>query len=116
MAMVISHPELHPCTCPGGAGPTRRPPGSARDVGRNRPHVPVTERPGRVRPSVFMVDLFRTNPTTNIGGDVAGGGEDPAAGGVGRLRQELSARQLIGFGIGVVLSGVSTMLTEVYEG
>src|SRR3954449_5731133 len=110
MAMVISHPELHPCTCPGGAGPNRRPPGSARDVGRSRPHVPVTERPGRVRPSVFMVDLFRTKSVENIGEDVAGDGADPASGGVGRLRQQLSARHLIGFGIGVVIgTGIFTL-------
>src|SRR3954453_10917884 len=110
MAMVISHPELHPCTCPSGAGPNRRPPGSARDVGRSRPHVPVTERPGRVRPSVFMVDLFRTKSVENIGEDVAGDGADPASGGVGRLRQQLSARHLIGFGIGVVIgTGIFTL-------
>src|SRR3954466_5091148 len=110
MAMVISHPQLHPCTCPGGAGPNRRLPGSARDVGRSRPHVPVTERPGRVRPSVFMVDLFRTKSVENIGEDVAGDGADPASGGVGRLRQQLSARHLIGFGIGVVIgTGIFTL-------
>jgi APA family basic amino acid/polyamine antiporter len=53
------------------------------------------------------VDLFRTKSVEHIGQDAAGEG---AGGEVGRLRQNLSARHLIGFGIGVVIgTGIFTL-------
>jgi APA family basic amino acid/polyamine antiporter len=52
------------------------------------------------------VDLFRTKTVENIGEDARGEG----SAGVGRLRQNLSARHLIGFGIGVVIgTGIFTL-------
>jgi APA family basic amino acid/polyamine antiporter len=53
------------------------------------------------------VDLFRTKSVEKIGRDASGEGDD---GGVGRLRQHLSARHLVGFGIGVVIgTGIFTL-------
>jgi APA family basic amino acid/polyamine antiporter len=53
------------------------------------------------------VDLFRTKSVEHIEKDTAGEGE---AAEVGRLRQSLSARHLIGFGIGVVIgTGIFTL-------
>jgi APA family basic amino acid/polyamine antiporter len=53
------------------------------------------------------VDLFRTKSVEHIGQDAAGEG---AGGEVGRLRQNLSARHLVGFGIGVVIgTGIFTL-------
>jgi APA family basic amino acid/polyamine antiporter len=52
------------------------------------------------------VDLFRTKSVEDIGQDVSGEG----APGVGRLRQDLSARHLVGFGIGIVIgTGIFTL-------
>jgi APA family basic amino acid/polyamine antiporter len=58
------------------------------------------------------VDLFRTKSVEHIEEDAAGegaaGGESPS--GVGHLRKHLSARHLIGFGIGVVIgTGIFTL-------
>ncbi|MCW2700681.1 MAG: Amino acid permease [Blastococcus sp.] len=58
------------------------------------------------------MDLFRTKSVEHIAADAAGEGAagDEAAGGVGRLRRNLSARHLIGFGIGVVIgTGIFTL-------
>jgi APA family basic amino acid/polyamine antiporter len=59
------------------------------------------------------VDLFRTKSVEHIGADAEGSGAgsgDGAAGGVGRLRRNLSARHLVGFGIGVVIgTGIFTL-------
>jgi APA family basic amino acid/polyamine antiporter len=53
------------------------------------------------------VDLFRTKSVERIADDASGEG---AAGGVGRLRRDLGARHLIGFGIGVVIgTGIFTL-------
>jgi APA family basic amino acid/polyamine antiporter len=46
------------------------------------------------------VNLFRTKSVEHIEEDDRGEGSD---GGVGRLRRHLSARHLVGFGIGVVI-------------
>ena len=52
------------------------------------------------------VDLFRTKSVENIGADTEGDGE----GSVGTLRKTLSARHLVGFGIGVVIgTGIFTL-------
>jgi len=67
----------------------------------------LTERADPGRPSVFAVNLFRTKSVEHIGRDARG--EDPD-GGVGRLRTELSARHLVGFGIGIVIgTGIFTL-------
>jgi APA family basic amino acid/polyamine antiporter len=53
------------------------------------------------------VDLFRTKSVEHIGEDARGEGAD---GGVGHLRRHLSARHLVGFGIGVVIgTGIFTL-------
>jgi APA family basic amino acid/polyamine antiporter len=53
------------------------------------------------------VNLFRTKSVETIRADAEGGGED---GSVGALRKRLSARHLIGFGIGVVIgTGIFTL-------
>jgi APA family basic amino acid/polyamine antiporter len=53
------------------------------------------------------VDLFRTKSVETIREDAEGGGE---SGSVGALRKRLSARHLIGFGIGVVIgTGIFTL-------
>ena len=53
------------------------------------------------------MDLFRTKSVEHIGQDTAGEG---AAAEVGRLRRHLSARHLVGFGIGVVIgTGIFTL-------
>jgi APA family basic amino acid/polyamine antiporter len=53
------------------------------------------------------VDLFRTKSVEHIEQDAAGEG---AAGEVGRLRKNLRARHLVGFGIGVVIgTGIFTL-------
>ena len=53
------------------------------------------------------MDLFRTKSVEYIEADTRGEGPD---GGVGRLRRHLSARHLIGFGIGVVIgTGIFTL-------
>jgi APA family basic amino acid/polyamine antiporter len=55
------------------------------------------------------VDLFRTKSVEKIGED-AGGESDAGGGGVGRLQRHLSARHLVGFGIGVVIgTGIFTL-------
>jgi APA family basic amino acid/polyamine antiporter len=55
------------------------------------------------------VDLFRTKSVERIGADAEGSGEG-SGGGVGRLRRNLSARHLVGFGIGVVIgTGIFTL-------
>jgi APA family basic amino acid/polyamine antiporter len=52
------------------------------------------------------VDLFRTKSVERIGEDARGEGHD----GVGHLRRHLSARHLVGFGIGVVIgTGIFTL-------
>jgi APA family basic amino acid/polyamine antiporter len=52
------------------------------------------------------VHLFRTKSVETINEDTGGDGD----GGVGRLRQHLSARHLVGFGIGVVIgTGIFTL-------
>ena len=64
-------------------------------------------RPRRAAPTVLAVELFRTKSVENIGADAAG---EDAGGGVGRLRQHLSARHLVGFGIGIVIgTGIFTL-------
>jgi APA family basic amino acid/polyamine antiporter len=53
------------------------------------------------------VHLFRTKSVETINEDTGGSGD---GGGVGRLRQRLSARHLVGFGIGVVIgTGIFTL-------
>lgn len=53
------------------------------------------------------MDLFRTKSVEHIEEDARGDGSD---GGVGHLRRHLSARHLIGFGIGVVIgTGIFTL-------
>jgi APA family basic amino acid/polyamine antiporter len=101
MAMVVSRRCLD-CSRP---VPARAP---AKQAG----HTVVgfsglTERADPGRPSVFAVNLFRTKSVEHIGRDARG--EDPD-GGVGRLRTELSARHLVGFGIGIVIgTGIFTL-------
>jgi APA family basic amino acid/polyamine antiporter len=52
------------------------------------------------------VELFRTKPVERLGDE----GEEPTAAGVGHLRKRLSARHLVGFGIGVVIgTGIFTL-------
>ena len=52
------------------------------------------------------VDLFRTKSVENIGADAEGDGAET----VGSLRRNLSARHLVGFGIGVVIgTGIFTL-------
>jgi APA family basic amino acid/polyamine antiporter len=64
-------------------------------------------RRSEVGPSVPAVDLFRTKSVEHIEKDAAGEGD---AGQVGRLRRNLSARHLVGFGIGVVIgTGIFTL-------
>jgi basic amino acid/polyamine antiporter, APA family len=54
-----------------------------------------------------VVDLLRTKSVEHIGEDARGEGP---GGGVGRLRRHLSARHLVGFGIGVVIgTGIFTL-------
>ena len=55
------------------------------------------------------MDLFRTKPVERIASDAAGeGGQE--GGPVGRLRRSLSARHLVGFGIGIVIgTGIFTL-------
>ncbi len=57
------------------------------------------------------MDLFRTKPVERIAADAAGEGDGGTEGGpVGRLRRSLSARHLVGFGIGVVIgTGIFTL-------
>ena len=97
IAMSVSSPVLlHPCPCP-------------RSGGRNRasPHAGVPARGCRGPPSVPRVDLFRTKSVEHIEEDARGDGSD---GGVGHLRRHLSARHLVGFGIGVVIgTGIFTL-------
>src|SRR5215213_3693244 len=101
MAMVVSRRCLD-CSRP---VPARAP---AKQAG----HTVVgfsglTERADPGRPSVFAVTLFRTKSVEHIGRDARGEGPD---GGVGRLRTELSARHLVGFGIGIVIgTGIFTL-------
>jgi hypothetical protein len=101
MAMVVSRRCLD-CSRP---VPARAP---AKQAG----HTVVgfsglTERADPGRPSVFAVNLFRTKSVEHIGRDARGEGPD---GGVGRLRTELSARHLVGFGIGIVIgTGIFTL-------
>jgi amino acid permease len=100
MAMVISRRCLD-CSRP---VPARTP---AKQAGRTAGLLGVTERADRGRPSVFAVNLFRTKSVEHIGRDARGEGPD---GGVGRLRTELSARHLVGFGIGIVIgTGIFTL-------
>jgi APA family basic amino acid/polyamine antiporter len=55
------------------------------------------------------VDLFRTKSVARIAADAGGDGEGEP-GPVGRLRRSLSARHLVGFGIGVVIgTGIFTL-------
>jgi APA family basic amino acid/polyamine antiporter len=69
--------------------------------------IHLTERDARGRPSVPAVDLFRTKSVENIGADARG--EGPAHD-VGQLRRHLSARHLVGFGIGIVIgTGIFTL-------
>jgi APA family basic amino acid/polyamine antiporter len=57
-----------------------------------------------VQPSAVALHLFRTKPVESIGES-----ESDAAG-VGKLRRNLSARHLVGFGIGVVIgTGIFTL-------
>src|SRR3954454_23575958 len=80
-----------------------------------RTPCPLDARGAEERPSVPAVDLFRTKSVEDIGADAedagagaAGAAEGPA--GVGSLRKHLSARHLIGFGIGVVIgTGIFTL-------
>jgi APA family basic amino acid/polyamine antiporter len=52
------------------------------------------------------VDIFRTKSVENIGLDAGGEGEP----GLGGLRRDLSARHLVGFGIGIVIgTGIFTL-------
>jgi APA family basic amino acid/polyamine antiporter len=65
------------------------------------------ERTAGDPPSVSAVDVFRTKSVENIGEDARGEG---AAGEVGNLRRHLTARHLVGFGIGVVIgTGIFTL-------
>src|SRR3954451_19859130 len=67
----------------------------------------VDARSGAGRPSVSCVELFRTKSVEAIQQHGEEGNED---GGVGSLRKRLSARHLIGFGIGVVIgTGIFTL-------
>ncbi|TFV88777.1 amino acid permease [Blastococcus sp. CT_GayMR16] len=53
------------------------------------------------------MELFRTKSVENIGADASGEGESH---GVGHLRRHLSARHLVGFGIGIVIgTGIFTL-------
>jgi APA family basic amino acid/polyamine antiporter len=55
------------------------------------------------------VDLFRTKPVELIASDAAGDGDEGDVP-VGRLRKSLSARHLVGFGIGIVIgTGIFTL-------
>ena len=57
------------------------------------------------------MDLFRTKPVERIAADAAGEGHGGSEGApVGRLRRSLSARHLVGFGIGIVIgTGIFTL-------
>jgi APA family basic amino acid/polyamine antiporter len=57
------------------------------------------------------VDLFRTKSVEHIGADTEDTADESGGSpGVGRLRRHLSARHLIGFGIGVVIgTGIFTL-------
>src|SRR3954452_2567801 len=82
-------------------------PSPARGRGRETARPPagrLDARGRRTPPSVFAVNLFRTKSVEDIGAEGEG---DPE---VGALRKRLSARHLIGFGIGVVIgTGIFTL-------
>src|SRR3954447_8102141 len=73
-------------------------------AGGAKPPSPLDARTRRRRPSVSAVNLFRTKSVEDIGAEGEG---DPD---VGALRKHLSARHLVGFGIGVVIgTGIFTL-------
>src|SRR3954464_1539829 len=87
-----------------GAGPVK-PPGRVC-----RSSSPFDARGRDEPPSVFAVDLFRTKSVEHIGADAEGDDPQDGGAGVGHLRKRLSARHLIGFGIGVVIgTGIFTL-------
>ena len=57
------------------------------------------------------MDLFRTKSVEAVRADAGSGAEhEPGTGGTGRLRKRLSARHLVGFGIGIVIgTGIFTL-------